>query len=128
MLTEQNRTEQNRTEQNRTEQNRTEQNRTEHYNHVQNWFDHADEDKLRGITTEYGELTYALYILEKMDAPKNGKVLEIGCGDGLVMKKITELRPDIDFYGVDISEKLIERAKKNNPNSSFIATNVIKEK
>jgi len=111
---------------NRTEQNRTEQNRTEHYDNVQKWFNQANEVQQRGLNSEYGYLSYALYIIEQMNAPKNAKVLEIGCGDGLVMKKIAELRPDIDFFGIDISENLIKQAKINNPNATLTTTNVIK--
>ena len=61
--------------------------RVGHYKRVQEWFDKADESKQRGLNLEYGYLTYALYIIQQMDALKDSKVLVIGCGDGLVMKK-----------------------------------------
>ncbi len=88
-------------------------NNAEHYNHVQRWFDQtwSDQQKQRGLNSEYGSLVYALYIIEQMNAPKGAKVLEIGCGNGLVMNKMSNLPPDIDFFGIDISNKLVERAR-----------------
>ncbi len=35
--------------------------------------------------------------------PKNNRVLEVGCGCGYVMAKLSELRPDLDLQGTDIS-------------------------
>ena len=36
--------------------------------------------------------------------PLNGKVLDIGCGGGRFISRYKSLRPDIEFYGVDISD------------------------
>ena len=101
---------------------------TEHYNRVQKWFDLTGMDqkkKLRGSNSQHGYLIYALYILEQMNAPKGAKVLEIGCGDGMVMNKIGGLRPDIDFFGIDISNKLVDEARLNNPSATFAVANAI---
>ena len=40
-----------------------------------------------------------------MSLPKKGKVLDVGCGDGINLKVINFLRPDLELYGVDISDK-----------------------
>ena len=40
-------------------------------------------------------------------------VLEIGCGDALVMKKMSQLRPDITFYGMDIAVEPIGNVTGN---------------
>jgi SAM-dependent methyltransferase len=34
--------------------------------------------------------------------PQNGCVLDVGCGDGLVSRKIQDKRPDVAFEGVDV--------------------------
>jgi SAM-dependent methyltransferase len=34
--------------------------------------------------------------------PQNAKVLDVGCGDGLIALKIQELRPDVSISGIDI--------------------------
>ena len=48
--------------------------------------------------------------------PSNAKVLEIGCGDGSLLKEL----PNQDVTGVDISAEQIALASKNIPNGRFI--------
>ncbi len=43
-------------------------------------------------------------------------VLDIGCGPGLYLK---DFPSNVNLYGVDISAKMIELAKKNNPTANF---------
>lgn len=45
------------------------------------------------------------------------KVLDLGCGNGRLLQIFKEI--DIDYTGVDSSEKLIEIAKKTYPNTKF---------
>ena len=45
------------------------------------------------------------------------KVLDLGCGNGRLLQIFKEI--DIDYIGVDSSEKLIEIAKKTYPNTKF---------
>lgn len=40
------------------------------------------------------------------------KILDVGCGTGNVLMKLTT-KKDLSLYGIDISEKMIETAKKN---------------
>ena len=47
--------------------------------------------------------------------PKNSKVLEIGCGNGHLIGNLS-----VDFsVGIDISEKLIQKARVNYPKTNF---------
>lgn len=41
----------------------------------------------------------------------SGKVLDIACGTGKAMSMIQKVNPDLDVYGCDISEMLIDKAK-----------------
>ncbi len=34
--------------------------------------------------------------------PRDGRVLDVGCGDGLIAKLIMELRPDVALHGIDV--------------------------
>ncbi|BAP63280.1 class I SAM-dependent methyltransferase [Methanococcus maripaludis] len=43
--------------------------------------------------------TVAVFI---KNMPKNAKILDVGCGKGTYLKKIHEIRPDVELYGVDI--------------------------
>ncbi len=45
------------------------------------------------------------------------RILDLGCGNGRLLEIIKDKK--IDYIGVDASEKLIEIAKKNYPNSKF---------
>ncbi len=46
---------------------------------------------------------------------KNGSVLDVGCGDGLFLKKLRER--NIGGVGLDISAEAVEKCKKNNLNT-----------
>lgn len=48
-----------------------------------------------------------------LDNFKESSVLDIGCGDGFLLKKLLEKNRDIKALGVDISPIAIEKAKAN---------------
>ncbi|MCC7557214.1 MAG: class I SAM-dependent methyltransferase [Methanobacteriaceae archaeon] len=39
-----------------------------------------------------------------IDLPKNGKILDVGCGRGAHLKDFNKVRPDLKLYGVDIGD------------------------
>lgn len=49
----------------------------------------------------------------------NPLILEIGCGPGLITKYLLNKRPDFKIEAIDISPKMIELAKINNPKANF---------
>jgi 2-polyprenyl-3-methyl-5-hydroxy-6-metoxy-1,4-benzoquinol methylase len=57
-------------------------------------------------------LKFILNIL-KMNLPEHGKVLDVGCGNGIISMNLG--REGFKVKGIDISEKAIEKAKNNNP-------------
>lgn len=46
-------------------------------------------------------------------------IFELACGPGNVAKYLLERRPDFNYTGTDLSEKMIALAKKNNPSGNF---------
>lgn len=48
-----------------------------------------------------------------LDNFKESSVLDIGCGDGFVLKKLLEKHRNIKVLGIDISPVAIEKAKQN---------------
>jgi 2-polyprenyl-3-methyl-5-hydroxy-6-metoxy-1,4-benzoquinol methylase len=54
---------------------------------------------------------------------ENAKILDIGCGAGVPVFKL--LSEKYDITGIDISEKMIELAKKNLPNGKFIISDIL---
>lgn len=49
---------------------------------------------------------------------KEGKVLDFGCGNGRLVDFLEET--NLDYIGVDASQKLLEIARKKYPNKSFV--------
>lgn len=49
----------------------------------------------------------------------NPAILEIGCGPGIITKYLLNKRPDFNIDAIDISPKMIELAKTNNPKANF---------
>jgi 2-polyprenyl-3-methyl-5-hydroxy-6-metoxy-1,4-benzoquinol methylase len=47
----------------------------------------------------------------------NARILEIGCGPGNISKYLANRKPAFKIHAIDVSEKMIELAKKNNPNT-----------
>lgn len=71
------------------------------------------------ISKKYSEL-FDLFC-DKL--PKQGKVLDFGCGPGIPFaKKLVE--QGFEVTGVDISEAMIQEAKKNVPEAEFIRTSM----
>ena len=49
----------------------------------------------------------------------NASILEIGCGPGNISKYLLSQKPDLKIKGIDISENMIELARKNNQSAEF---------
>lgn len=52
-------------------------------------------------------------LIEELDVPEGGAVLEIGCGTGRNLIAAARAYPKAQFFGVDISESMLEIAAKN---------------
>lgn len=50
---------------------------------------------------------------------ENADILEIACGPGNITKYLLKKRPDFKILGIDLSSKMIELAKINNPTAEF---------
>lgn len=57
--------------------------------------------------------------------PKNAKILEVGCGNGILAESLMNKRQDITFYhGVDfVEEGILEATKKNIRDAKFYRAN-----
>ena len=53
------------------------------------------------------------------------KILDLGCGNGRLLKIFLEKNLEIDYTGVDKCEKLIEIAKNQFPQTKFLAADVL---
>jgi S-adenosylmethionine-diacylgycerolhomoserine-N-methlytransferase len=82
--------------------------------------DHAGlmDDVYRGQRHIY-DLTRKYYLLgrdrliDEMEVPDGGTVLEIGCGTGRNLAQIARKWPEARLYGLDISEEMLKSAALN---------------
>lgn len=54
----------------------------------------------------------------------NFKILDLGCGNGRLLKSLEQADKKIKYLGVDFSEKLIEQAKIDHPQAKFIVSDM----
>ena len=66
------------------------------------------------VITVKAQFSIPAWIDENADLLLEGKrsVLELGCADGFIGKKVRHLRPLYQFDGIDVSPKMIEVASK----------------
>lgn len=57
------------------------------------------------------EIKNIIQTLKLLDISHNGKILDVGCGDGYSTARVAKEFPDHLFYGVDYSEKMINIAR-----------------
>jgi len=84
-------------------------------------------DKTRLTTKVYDEISVAY--ANKFNEPSDniddflklirngGKILDVGCGPGVDVAYMTS--KGFDVIGIDLSEKMLDIAKKKNPNTNF---------
>jgi len=51
--------------------------------------------------------------------PQNARILELGCGPGVIGAYLLEKHPTFQFLGTDVSPSMIELARKNVPLAQF---------
>ncbi|MEI7462797.1 MAG: amino acid adenylation domain-containing protein [Candidatus Taylorbacteria bacterium] len=67
--------------------------------------------------TEVGEMVENVYKKLQTQISPQTRILEIGCGSGLILKRFA---PEVGLYvGVDLSERTIEKLRKDNDISSM---------
>lgn len=47
------------------------------------------------------------------DLPEGSKVLDVGCGNGLFLKKLLLLNKNLQLFGVEVNQFLIDKARQN---------------
>jgi len=92
---------------------------------LKNYFDNATSLQLRGADTESELIRHAAHILEQTRPKQNSNLLDIGCGDGKLMKKISIFRPDLKIDGLDLSDNLASQAREINPDSNISSGDIL---
>ena len=97
----------------------------QNYDALETHFNSYDASKLRGLVSENSAIRYAAYVLDRIAPHKGSTMLDIGCGDGVMMHAMLMLRPDLYIDGIELSPKLTELAKINNPESEILCGNIM---
>lgn len=80
--------------------------------------DHYDKGIKKNVFQKYWHSKRIKEII-KLSVPTKGRLLDVGCHSGLLTKEIIKhVKPD-DIYGIDISVRAIEKAKKRIKNGKF---------
>ena len=90
----------------------------ESYNKKANDYDNTFDGK---FTMKFKRL-----LLENITIKENYSILDVACGNGTFLKMLSN-KYDINGYGIDISEKMIENAKAKCPNMDFFIGTVKEE-
>src|ERR1700739_3165445 len=67
----------------------------------------------RGEGMEEDHLPIALPVLDRMKLAPDDNVLDVGCGAGWLVRMIAERVPDGRVIGMDISDEMVRRARRN---------------
>jgi len=70
---------------------------------------------ISGYSTKAQTNEIAQYLASRIN---NGKLLDVGTGPGRLLIAINQFNPNIELYGLDISESMIKQAKENLSNVS----------
>ena len=60
----------------------------------------------------------------KSSKSENIKVLDLGCGNGWMSKKLLKTFDNIDYMGIDGSVNMIKKAKSNYPNEEYLCVDI----
>ena len=74
------------------------------------YFDGTREQGYGGYVYDGRWVAVARRILERYKIPSNGNFLDVGCAKGFLLHDIKTIRPDINVFGVDISNYALEKS------------------
>ena len=71
------------------------------YDALASQLDSYEPSKLRGLVSENSAIGYAAYVLDKTAPPNGATMLDLGCGDGLMMNSMLMLRLHSHINGIE---------------------------
>lgn len=71
------------------------------------------------------QVEIGLEIIKRLDPQNYERILDVGCGPGIITIELAKLVPNGEVIGIDLSEEMIENAKLNIKNSELKNIEVI---
>lgn len=62
------------------------------------------------------------YVIEALKGIKFNRVLDLGCGTGVILEQINRINNSAELYGIDLSEKMIDQAKQRLSSKASLLT------
>tara|TARA_A100001015_G_scaffold229493_1_gene259508 strand:+ start:21 stop:521 length:501 start_codon:yes stop_codon:yes gene_type:complete len=105
---------------------------SDNWKKLENYFNTSSEDLIRSTYrgVEKDHIYHYESRMNKLLSDQNIKIiLDLGCGDGRILREFALKYPDKKFVGFDLSEKNIEMAKEKYSldNISYILGNAVNE-
>lgn len=75
--------------------------------------------KLEELYSDVGWSKNRLHTIKLLQKFSEGDYLDVGCLDGVYVKKLRELGYDGKYHGCDVATRHVEVAKENNPGETF---------
>ena len=92
-------------------------------NNAKKWdFRAVNSGRMGGGVMDAHSLKRLEYVARYVDTTK--KILDFGFGPADILHFLAKIRPDIDYTGIDISEKFVEYAMARYPRQKFACKNV----
>ena len=82
-------------------------------------------DFINNIISLFTHYFIKIFALKNLKIKDNSKILDLACGTGDIVKIVSKYYPKTDIIGLDISDKMLEIAKKKNPKKNFVLGDII---
>ncbi len=73
----------------------------------------------------WGKLIGTIVVQLQKHVPRDGKVLDLMCGTGFLLRQLQERRPDLRLSGIDLDSEYLKYARANTPNTTFTQLDVL---
>jgi 2-polyprenyl-3-methyl-5-hydroxy-6-metoxy-1,4-benzoquinol methylase len=82
-----------------------------------------------GFTGPYSRIRFWLAPLRQLNrlVPKQGRIIDLGCGEGILTNYLAVAEPGREVWGVELNEGRVKFADRGLPNARFTHANVLKQ-
>lgn len=75
----------------------------------------------KDLSMEKGHKSVVREVFRDMELPLNATILDVGCGNGYIVRALANRLPDATVMGIDISDSMLTRAKAATPDTLYNA-------